>query len=199
LKIDSGIDQKSIFPIMNKMEPWTRSHPEREFSAEIKREERKVARNACRICGRPRDLIQLQFAHIYTHSQHPTWERMGSDPKKWANDKYVSSFANCLLLCKPCHGKIDSTKGRELCTVRYLESLKADQKHCTALIQAKKNIRRCQKTNSGAKGDGYHCHLHPDGGLESDLIPRKGWGGGQSKPDKQPTPAPQKKESCIIL
>lgn len=179
------------------MKPYTRTHPEREFPAEVRKQERQAAKNTCRICGIPRDLGQLQSAHIYTHSQHPKWERTGGDPKKWKSDKYVSSFDNCVLLCKSCHGKVDSVKGLEICTVQYLESLKEDTSKCTALIKSCEGVRRCRKTNKGTKGTGYRCHLHLEGGLESKLEPRV-WGGGTRKSTFKQQVTPEK-STCSIL
>ena len=177
------------------MEATDRAHPEREFSKETRKAERVAANGACRICGKTRELEVLQSAHIYTHSLNSHWERAGSDSKKWHDDNYVSSEANCLLLCKPHHGKIDSQRGLQICTVEYLESLKSDLTHCTALIEKSGQVRRCRKLNGrgnpNAKGDGYHCHLHLKGGLEEELQPRAGW-------TAQAAPA-QKSRGCVIL
>jgi len=168
------------------MSAWDRGNPEREFSPEVRKAERIDSGNVCRICACPRELSQLQFAHIYTHSQHPKWERSGSDPKKWARHKYVGSLKNCLRLCQPCHQKIDSVEGLHICSVSYLESLKTDTKHCTALIKTKDQIRRCRK-----KCRTHRCNLHEDGGLEASLVPRRNW--------QRKKPVPQKKGHCTIL
>lgn len=173
------------------MEASTRGHPEREFSKEVRKAERSAANNACRICGKPRDLEVLQSAHILTHSLNANWQRAGSDQKKWTDDEYVSSEANCLLLCLTHHKKIDSERGLVICTVDYLESLKSDRTHCTALIEKNGQIRRCRKLKGQAKGDGYRCHLHLQGGLEEELVPRSF--------QRKEQPAPEDKGTCILL
>lgn len=88
--------------------------PNREFSGETRKAERLAAKSACRICGQISKIEWLQHAHIYTLSLHPKWERSGSYPEKWQDDKYVSSVENCVALCKTRHGKIDSPLGRKL-------------------------------------------------------------------------------------
>lgn len=160
--------------------------PNREFSSEVRKAERIAAKNACRICGKSKDSEWLQHAHIYTLSLNPNWERAGSDYKRWNNNNHVSSEANCLALCKTHHNKIDSSVGLQKVTVQYLESLKSDTRHCTALIgPVDKEWRRCQKP---VKENAYRCHLHPNGGHEETLIARNG-GWPEKKPKK-----PQAKE-----
>jgi hypothetical protein len=144
-------------------------NPIREFSAEIRKAERIAAGNCCRICGKSKDVEWLQHAHIYTLSLNPKWERTGSNLKKWQNDDYVSSKANCIALCQTHHGKIDSKLGLNRVTVQYLESLKTDTEHCTALIGPHDEWRRCKKKR---KGNSHRCSLHSEGGYEETLIAR---------------------------
>lgn len=179
------------------MATFERGRPEREFSKEVKATERSAAHNACRICGKTRDLETLQFAHILSHSQNEKWKRTGTDPGLWSDDKYVASSANCLLLCTTHHSKIDSERGLKICTVEYLESLKLDPNRCTALIEKGGEVRRCRKLNGRnspgrAKGNGYRCHLHLEGGLEEELVPRPGWSSQKKK-------KPAKSGGCVLL
>lgn len=150
--------------------------PNREFSSLVKREEKYAAHNQCRICGNPKELTALECAHIYTLTKSGSWERSGSDQHKCHDDNYVSSIDNCLLLCKYHHDRIDSQEGLQRCTVPYLQSLKTDLFHCTALINHKGTWRRCGKSNgrgnTKAKSNGYRCHLHLKGGLEDTLPVR---------------------------
>lgn len=155
---------------------YTRN-PNREFNAETRNQERIAANKACRICGKKENLEWLQCAHIYTLSINQKWERAGGDAKKWYNDNYVKSIDNCVLLCKTHHTRIDSKLGLQKVDVEYLESLKTDVNHCTALIgHAKGHWRRCQKKNgrgnSRAKGNGYRCGIHLSGGYEESLVER---------------------------
>lgn len=158
--------------------------PNREFSAEVRKAERLSANNCCRICGKSKDEEWLQHAHIYTLSTNHNWERRGSDTKKWHDDNYVNSEKNCIALCKTHHGKIDSKLGLQNVSVQYLESLKIDQEHCTALIGSE--WRRCQK-----KTKNYRCHIHSNGGLEETLIARK-WGNTKKEINMKP-------KGCVIM
>ena len=147
---------------------------DREFSSEVRQREKNSANYACRMCGIHKTLSPLQTAHIYTLSLNPNWERSGSNSKKWHSDQYVSSYENCLLLCTHHHHKIDSKEGLKKCTVEYLESLKEDMVHCTALIDDKNGKwRRCRnysgRNNPLTKGTGYRCYLHLKGGKEETL------------------------------
>lgn len=190
--------------------------PNREFSAEVRKDERIAAGNACRICGKSKDLEWLQHAHIYTLSFHPKWERTGSDARKWHNDYYVSSYDNCLALCKTHHGKIDSELGLQKITVQYLESLKTDSTSCTALIgPINGEWRRCKKKNGRgnpkAKGNGYRCALHLEGGNEERLVARSGgWIAKETAPKHKSTKKtttehiakskPKKKsKGCVVM
>lgn len=182
--------------ILDIMTELNRGRPEREFSSETKKTERSAANNACRICGKPRELEPLQFAHILSHSQNEKWKRNGTDPNLWNDDKYVASVSNCLLLCLTHHSKVDSERGLEICTVKYLESLKINPNQCTALISKGGEIRRCRKLNGRlnpgqSKGNGYRCHLHLKGGLEEELVARTGW----TSPKKNPAET----GGCILL
>jgi hypothetical protein len=144
----------------------------REFSKVTKRAERVAAGNACRICGIPKELSKLQFAHIYNRSLDDGWKRAGVHNEKWHDDDYVCSGENCLLLCEKHHHKIDSAEGRQLCTVEYLESLKSELLKCTALIKDKSGeIRRCKNSNGrgDTKLDPFRCHMHQAGGLEEKI------------------------------
>jgi hypothetical protein len=186
-------------------------NPNREFTKETREQERTAANNACRICGKTNNVEWLQCAHIYTLSMNSKWERAGSDVKKWKNDNYVNSVKNCVLLCKSHHGKIDSVHGLQKVNVEYLESLGTDMIHCTALIgPIKGQWRRCRKINgrgnSQAKGNGYRCALHLNGGHEETLVARNGWNNPQKKNPTNPRVAPQKKISvpkksrqCIVM
>lgn len=146
----------------------------RDFPDAIKRDERIRANTQCRICG---SNDTLQIAHIYSSSQNPSWKRQGSDPNKWSDDKYVMSSENALILCKYHHDRIDSMQGLKLCTVSYLESLKSDVSHCTALIEDKSGkLKRCGNYNSRGKdtftSNPYRCSKHPNGGAEEKLPVR---------------------------
>lgn len=153
----------------------------REFSAEVRKAERASAKNACRICGKSKDSEWLQHAHIYTLSMNSNWERTGTNTIFWRDDRYVSSEANCVALCKTHHGKIDSKLGLQKVTVQYLESLKSDKIHCTALIgPITGDWKRCQKR---VKENDYRCHLHPNGGHEESLVARAGGWSEKKKPE----------------
>lgn len=166
--------------------------PNREFSAEVRKAERVAGNNRCRICGQNKE---IQHAHIYTLSKNHNWERKGSDTKKWHNDNYVSSEKNCVVLCQTHHGKIDSKLGLQNVTVGYLESLKINQRICTALIGSE--WRRCQKK---VKEGNYRCHLHINGGLEETLVARK-WGNNTKKevPIRTYRYEHTKPKSCVIM
>ena len=135
---------------------FIRDNINREFSDFVRKQERTVANNKCRICGTEDEW--LQCAHIYSYSLTYTWRRSGSIYTNWKSDKYVRSYKNCLLLCKTHHQMIDNNLN--IYTVEYLESLKINNNTCTALIQDKKtlNFRRCQ--NHVNKEKNYLCHKH---------------------------------------
>ena len=160
-------------------------NPNREFCKEIRQGERASANNACRICGLSKEVEWLQHAHIYTLSTHPKWERIGSNPIKWQNDSYVNSESNCIALCQTHHGKIDSQLGLQKVSVQYLESLKSDPNHCTALIgPIEGEWRRCKNKRHG-QGNGYRCNLHVNGGHEEGLVARA-WGHNKKPISKLP-------------
>lgn len=142
----------------------------REFTDSAKRNERIRANGRCRICGSTEN---LQLAHIYSSSLSQAWERKGSRPEVWRNDKFVCSSENALLLCKFHHDRIDSQEGMRLCTVEYLNSLKEDLGTCTALVTGP---RRCKLANrrgrSPTSDDEYHCTKHRGGGIEKNLPVR---------------------------
>ena len=147
-------------------------NPDREFCKEIRQGERTLANNACRICGLSKEAEWLQHAHIYTMSTHPQWERIGSNPIRWHNDSYVNSESNCIALCQTHHAKIDSEVGLQKVSVQYLESLKQDPNHCTALIgPIEGEWRRC-KNKRQSQGNSYRCSIHANGGHEEGLVPR---------------------------
>ena len=143
----------------------------REFSLQVRKQEKIAANYACRICGITKNQLPLQLAHIYTLSLNSHWKRTGTDQHKWSDDHYVKSYSNALLLCIHHHKKIDSEEGLINCSVSYLESLKTDLTTCTALIFSKNTYRRCQvKTNH------YRCHHHPSGGKEESFLVRNTFG-----------------------
>lgn len=127
----------------------TSSRHNRDFTQSVKDKEKISANYKCRMCGSDTD---LQCAHIYTASTNPSWQRQGSDPNKQKDSKYVRSLDNCLLLCRTHHRMIDSTDGRKLYTVEYLESLKRDLVHCTTLVGNKRCLRKSY----------YKCTHHKD-------------------------------------
>lgn len=175
----------------------------REFSSEVKREEKVGANYKCRMCGKTRDVQQLECAHIYTLTKSNSWERAGTIQSNKNNDTYVKSVANCLLLCKYHHERIDSFEGLKKCTVQYLESLKTDLTHCTALIDdGKGNWRRCRNKNSRGSNsnESYRCHRHSGGGLEETLPVRTFYSPKQNKQPNQTNKDTQSSNwSCIIL
>jgi hypothetical protein len=144
----------------------------REFSAEIKREEKVAAEYKCRICGKGKE-SNLQCAHIYTLTKSDSWMRAGSDVRKISDDSYIRSLSNCLLLCKFHHERVDSVQGLKQCHVQYLESLKTSLTTCTALVNDKGGTRRCRNKNSrGKPGGSYRCRHHLNGGIEEKLPAR---------------------------
>jgi hypothetical protein len=136
---------------------------EREFSDDVRQQELEHAGEHCRMCGGRSLGAMYEYCHIYSNSTLQEWRRQGTDDHKWYDDGYVSSWANCLVLCKNCHECINFHGGRERCSVDYLESLKSDSTHCTALIRAGTLYRRCKKIR---QSNSYRCRFHSDGGAE---------------------------------
>ncbi len=132
---------------------YTRENIEREFTKNVKKKERVDAVYSCRICGTIYGW--LQCAHIYSYTLNIRWKRNGTKMKNWKNDKYVSSYKNCLLLCKTHHKEIDSKNGLYIYNVKYLKSLKLDNNRCTA-VRGDKNKRCKHKTIDGK----YKCSMH---------------------------------------
>ena len=148
--------------------------PDREFTCEIKRQEKVAANYQCRICGAKKSVQPLECAHIYTLTTSDLWERSGGDKKTGKSNDHVKSVCNCLLLFKFHHERIDSPEGLKRADVAYLESLKRDLTTCTALVKDGNNWRRCKAKNSRKDGGGnYRCHKHASGGLENTLPVRK--------------------------
>ena len=146
-------------------------NPNREFSPEVRKQEKINANYACRICGSTKEQLPLQLAHIYTLSLNSQWKRTGTDDQKWSDDKYIKSYQNALLLCIHHHKKIDSEQGLIKCSVAYCQSLKSNLTTCTALITNKGKYRRCK-----LKSKHYRCHLHVEGGKEETFIVRNSFG-----------------------
>lgn len=148
----------------------------REFSSQVKSKEYELSNGKCRICGLTTfDGEWLQYAHILSVSINSNWRRCETDMNKWKDDGYVSSFDNCLLLCKPHHCQCDSKDGLTVCNVKYLQSLKNSNLICTALT---KNGNRCSKKRAL---NSFRCPTHPNGGLESKLEVEQ-WTRTQSLP-----------------
>lgn len=149
-------------------------NPERDFTNDTKKQERIASNHSCRICGESKQL--LECAHIYSQSMNDAWDRKGASRSNWKKNEYVASVNNCILLCPMHHSRIDSIKGLDKVTVTYLESLKSDLRHCTALVGPPKGEwQRCKKMNGRDKMNGsYRCSYHQDGGNE-DTLPLRGW------------------------
>lgn len=185
------------------MNSYARDNLVREFTKEVKKNERVAANYACRLCGKPKDLEWLQCAHIVSYTDNKKWVRSGTDSSKAGDDKYVGSEENCILLCQTHHGKVDSERGLQICTVEYLHSLKQDQEHCTALIERDGELRRCKNRNGRgnpeAKGNGYRCHLHLEGGEEESLPARTAWREAAKSENSSEKGPKKSSSSCIIL
>lgn len=149
----------------------------REFSKEVKNEERWLSHNSCRMCGIDADKSNLEYAHIYSASKSLKMKRTGGIDKRWLDDEYVKSSSNCLLLCHDHHKLVDSSDGLIIYTVEYLESLKLNINLCTTLINKNNNLVRCHRKSKRGQildnkliNNEYLCKTHVLKNINKEFI-----------------------------